>query len=174
MLLNTPRLLLCPIGVIDLPNVHQLHSLKESDEFNTLGIPHDIGETETILTGWIASNESHVFSIREKESNNFIGLIALILGKPKFKVGEVWYKTLPSFWGKGYTSEGLQEVLSFGFHTLQLHRIEAGCATLNTRSIKVLEKGGMRLEGTKRKVLPIRGEWVDSFSYAILETEFQV
>lgn len=173
MQLNTPRLLLTSIGLGDLPNVHQLHSLKESDEFNTLGVPGNIEETEIILNSWIESKTSYVFSLTEKESKDFAGLIALILGKPKYQVAEVWYKTLPSFWGKGYTSEALQAVLTFAFRSLQLHRVEAGCATSNTRSIRVLEKAGMKLEGTKRKVLPIRGEWIDSFSYAMLETEFE-
>ena len=37
--------------------------------------------------------------------------------------------------------------------------------------IKLLEKIGMTREGMHRKVLPIRGEWVDHYSYAILEED---
>ena len=39
-------------------------------------------------------------------------------------------------------------------------------------SIHVLEKIGMQREGLRRKVLPIRGEWIDNFHYAILEDAF--
>jgi len=52
-----------------------------------------------------------------------------------------------------------------------LHRIEAGVATQNLNSIKLLEKVGMTREGMYRKILPIRGEWVDNYSYAILEED---
>lgn len=173
MHLLTPRLTLRSIEYADLASVHELHSLTETDEFNTLGIPDNIEETETILNNWIASPDSYIFSVEETESNEFTGLIALILGKLRFRNAEVWYKTLPEYWGKGYTSESLNEILTFGFLQLKLHRIEAGCATQNYRSMKVLEKAGMRLEGTKRQVLPIRGEWIDSNSYAILDTEFE-
>lgn len=36
----------------------------------------------------------------------------------------------------------------------------------------ILEKVGMIREGRKRKKLPIRGEWVDNYFYAILEEDF--
>jgi hypothetical protein len=31
----------------------------------------------------------------------------------------------------------------------------------------------MTREGSKRKVLPIRGNWMDNYFYAILETDFE-
>ena len=47
----------------------------------------------------------------------------------------------------------------------------AGVATENIQSIRVLEKSGMTREGLRRKVLPIRGEWVDNYEYAIVEDD---
>ena len=55
-------------------------------------------------------------------------------------------------------------MLGFGFHELNLHRIEAGWGVKNFASSKVLEKSGMTRERIKRKVLPIRREWVDAYS----------
>ena len=98
----------------------------------------------------------------------------MILGKTNFKIAEVWYKIHTSYWRQGYTTEALTELLKYGFSRLELHRIEAGCATENIASIKVLEKVGMTREGRKRKVLPVRGEWVDNYFYSILETEFDI
>jgi RimJ/RimL family protein N-acetyltransferase len=63
-------------------------------------------------------------------------------------------------------------MLDFGFNTLNLHRIEAGCAVENIGSIRVLEKCGFTKEGRGRKVLPLKSGWSDNFEYAILETEF--
>jgi len=48
----------------------------------------------------------------------------------------------------------------------------AGCATENTASSKVLEKAGFLREALCRKKLPIRGEWVDNYEYAILEEDY--
>lgn len=102
-----------------------------------------------------------------------MGLIALRLGKAHFKIAEIWYKISPEFWRLGIATEALNELLRFGFLSLGLHRIEAGCAVENTASIKVLEKAGLTREGRKRGVLPIRGEWKDNFFFAILETDFK-
>ena len=78
---------------------------------------------------------------------------------------------MPIYWGRGYATEAAKRVIRFGFEMLNLHRIEAGVATENKRSIKVLEKAGMSIEGIRRKILPIRGNWVDNYHYAILEDD---
>ena len=62
-------------------------------------------------------------------------------------------------------------MLNFGFNTLKLHRIEAGCAAENISSIKVLEKSGMLREGRLRQILPLKTGWSDNFQYSILETD---
>jgi len=85
----------------------------------------------------------------------------------------VWYKIHPDFWNKGFATEGLKAVIDFGFETLKLHRIEAGCAVDNIGSLKVLEKAGMLQEGRGRKLLPLKQGWSDNFKYAILETDIR-
>ena len=177
MELRTKRLKLEEISLSDLDTIHRLHSLPETDEFNTLGIPETIQATECLLIQWIDQQKtkprmSYIFSIKLIETNQFIGLIALILGKPKYKIAEVWYKIHPDYWGQGNATEALTKLLEFGFVDLGLHRIEAGSAIENKASIKVLEKVGMTREGIKRKILPIRGKWIDNYFYSILETDF--
>jgi ribosomal-protein-alanine N-acetyltransferase len=77
-----------------------------------------------------------------------------------------WY-----YWNKGFATESLKAVIDFGFDTLNLHRIEAGCAVNNIGSFKVLEKSGMIREGRLRQVLPLKSVWSDNFEYSILETD---
>ena len=175
--LQSERLLISPISLDDLTHIHELHSLPETDEFNTLGIPKNLEETREILSGWIEKNNSgqhtnFAFKIELAEGKDFVGLIALNLGMPKFKIAEVWYKLHSKFWGNGYATESLNQILKFGFGELGLHRIEAGCAVNNLGSIRVLEKAGMTREGRKRKVLPLKSGWSDNFHYAILESDF--
>ena len=133
--------------------------------------------TENLLKEWIEQQKAnprivYIFGIQLKKTNQFVGLIALTLGKLNFRIAEVWYKIQPAYWRQGYTTEALKELLSYSFSTLKLHRIEAGCAVKNIASIKVLEKVGMVREGYKRSILPIRGEWVDAYFYSILETDY--
>lgn len=58
-----------------------------------------------------------------------------------------------------------------GFDKFHLHKVEAGVATENIKSVRILEKCGMTREGLRRKILPIRGEWIDNYHYAIVEDD---
>ncbi|MBF9221355.1 GNAT family N-acetyltransferase [Hymenobacter ruricola] len=176
MELLTARLRLRELSQADLAPIHRLNSLPEVDEFNTLGIPDSLETTNQLLQGWLTQQLAtprvgYVFGVERLGSRDFMGLIALNFGKPTFKNAEVWYKLLPTHWGQGFATEALTELIQFGFRELHLHRIEAGCAVENAASIRVLEKVGMTREGRKRQVLPIRGNWVDNYSFAILETD---
>lgn len=164
------------ITISDLNAIHQLHSQPDVDAYNTLGIPKDLGETEAIISGWIAEHEQewvsqYTFAIEKPADGAFIGLIALKLGPQKYRSAEVWYKLHPSFWNQGLATEVLKAVLNFGFEELKLHRIQAGCAVENSASIKVLEKVGMQREGRRRAILPLKAGWSDNFEYAILESD---
>ena len=176
-MLKTKRLYIRELTNADIHNVHELHSLPETDEFNTLGIPENIQTTEKILTEWLTLQKqeprnSYIFCIDKDEDNSFVGLIAMNLGKANYKTAEVWFKIHKDHWRQGYTTEALTRLLDFGFKDLKLHRIEAGCAVENIASRKTIEKAGFTREGMKRKKLPIRGEWKDNYFYGILEEDF--
>lgn len=177
MTLQTNRLSIRQLSITDIDNIHALHSLSETDEFNTLGIPETIHTTEKIINEWLVEQNaipgtSYIFCIELISTKKFIGLISLNLGKTNYRTAEVWFKIHLDHWRKGYATEALTKLLDFGFNELKLHRIEAGCAVENIASGKVLEKVGMTREGMKRKILPIRGEWYDNYFYAILEEDF--
>ncbi len=176
MKLLSNRLVLRLIESSDLKVIHDLHSRPESDVYNTLGIPEDLGETESIITPWILLHQTspcpqYTFAIEQASDQGFVGLMALKVGKKKYQRGEVWYKLFAEYWGKGYATEALNRVLQMGFDDLGLHRIEAGCAVANVGSIRVLEKVGMKREGRKRQILPLSSGWSDNYEYAILESD---
>jgi ribosomal-protein-alanine N-acetyltransferase len=179
MQFQTKRLTLREVSLADLSAIHELLSLPETDQFNTLGIPETTDVTAELVMGWLEENRnternSYILSLEITETHQFIGLIALYLGKAKYKKGEVWFKIHSSYWNKGYTTEALHRILQFAFKELNLHRIEAGCAVGNTASKRVLEKVGMIQEGLLRKNLPIRGQWVDNFKFGILDSDFEL
>ncbi len=172
----TERIKLRLIDLSDLESIHNLHSLPETDAYNALGIPETIEETKTVIEPWILENQlneikNYTFAIDNKLNGTFMGLFGLKLGNKKYKRAEVWYKIHSDYWNKGYATESLRAILNFGFETLKLHRIEAGCAVENTASFKVLEKAGMIREGRLRQVLPLKSGWSDNFEYSILETD---
>lgn len=177
MKLNTERLTLRELLPGDLNSIHDLHSLPETDRYNTMGIPKSIEQTQQVISGWVTTQNEiprkrFTFVIEDKQ-HNFVGLLGMIMGKPGYNSAEIWYKLHLAYWGQGYAAEAVKQILYFGFTELKLHRIEAGCAADNIASARVLLKAGMRLEGLTRKKLPIRGEWHDGHDYAILEEDYR-
>ena len=174
--LETTRLLLVEISADDIEAIHQLHSIPEVDEFNTLGIPKSLDETKKVMQASLdaqlqSPRSSYTWKILTKELNEFIGLAGFFLSNDKFRQGEIYYKLDPKYWGKGYATEVAKKMVTTGFDEFKLHKVEAGVATENSQSIKVLEKAGMTREGLRRKILPIRGKWVDNYHYAIVEDD---
>ena len=77
------------------------------------------------------------------------------------------------YWGHGYATEAAQAVISFGFEQLGLHRIFAICDPCNVASWRVLARAGMRREGHLLEDRWQKGQWRDSYLYAILEREWE-
>lgn len=160
----------------DIHKIHELNSFPEVDKYNTSGLPESIQDTENTIRPYIqdqteSTRNRYVYLVENKQAE-FIGLIGIVLGKPKYFTAEIWYKIHPDFWNKAYGTEIVKCVLSFCFNELKLHRVKAGCATENIASIRVLEKNGFIREGFHKKVLPIRGVWTDNYEYAILEEDY--
>ncbi|MDR2918417.1 MAG: GNAT family N-acetyltransferase [Tannerella sp.] len=176
MQLESERLVLQEITWDDIENIHALYSCPEVDEYNTLGIPENIEKTKEIIRSTIEAQEEenrklYGWKIIRKDSGEFIGMAGFTLSANRFKLGEISYELLPSQWGQGYATEVAKTLIKTGFKEFNLHKVEAGVATENIRSIKVLEKAGMTREGLRRKILPIRGEWKDNYHYAIVEDD---
>ncbi len=176
MIIKSKRLEIRFVNESDLNVIHQLLILPETDRFNTLGLPENINVTKSFVEDWIKAMQkekitNYTFTMLDNQSDKFIGLFGLNIGREVYKRGEVWYKLHPYFWGKGYATESLNCILDFCFEDLNLHRIESGCAVENVASFKVMEKAGMIREGRFRKVLPLETGWSDAFEYAILDTD---
>ncbi len=176
MVIKTERLELKEVTWDDLQEIHQLHSIPEVDEFNTLGLPSNIDVTREVVRLEIEARgkspqSRYTFCIRIGKTGEFIGVAGLILSNDKFRLGEIYYKLSPGYWGKGYATEVAKKLISVGFKEFGLHKVEAGVALGNERSVHVLEKTGMTLEGLRRKILPIRGKWTDGYLYAIVEDD---
>jgi RimJ/RimL family protein N-acetyltransferase len=145
-------------------NFYSLKSeLRETKEF-----------MQPIIKDQLEEKRKHIsWTVREINRGEFIGLAGLVISADRFKMAEIYFKLLPKFWGNGFATELATRIFKFGFDKLDLHRIEAGVATENTKSIRVLEKLGMTREGIRRKILPIRGVGKDNYHYAILDDEFK-
>ncbi|TDB67982.1 GNAT family N-acetyltransferase [Arundinibacter roseus] len=176
MELCTERLVLKETTWDDVELIHSLHCVKEVEEFNTIGIPRHTGDTLEVMLVALEDQQSvprthFAWTVWLRDTRQFVGEAGMHLSADRFRRGEIHYSLFPEYWQNGYATEIVKNIISFGFRELNLHRIEAGVAKDNARSIRVVEKAGMQCEGLRRKSLPIRGEWIDNFQYAILEDD---
>lgn len=66
---------------------------------------------------------------------------------PKFEIG-YWCRT--AFTGRGYITETVRAITTLAFERLGAERVEVRCDADNTRSRRVIERCGFRLEGALR------------------------
>ena len=174
----TKRLRLTPLTTDDIPAIYEMNSFPEVARYNTIGIPANIAATRRLLLPIIEQQTQegrtkYGWCIRQKETEAFVGEIGIGLASVRFKMGEIYYSLHPRQWGQGFATEAVVGLLDWAFRELELHRIEAGVATGNDRSYRLLERVGMMREGVRRRILPINGQWVDSYLYGLLEEEFR-
>lgn len=82
-----------------------------------------------------------------KDGKRAVGTLGLLFPfAPQHRVAEFGYGFAPDVWGSGLFAEAAQAVVSHGFATLGLHRIQALTRAANVRSIKGIQKIGFRQE----------------------------
>jgi [ribosomal protein S5]-alanine N-acetyltransferase len=103
-------------------------------------------------TGPLASYARHGYGLYlavRKQDAVPIGMCGL-LRRESLDAPDIGYAFLPAYWSQGYASEAAAATLDYGWHVLGLSRIIAITAPENYRSIKLLEKLGLRFERMAR------------------------
>lgn len=113
------------------------------------------------------------WAVTVTETGKMIGTCGFTRIDMEHSVGEVGYVLNPAFWGKGIAAEAVRAVIEFGFERLALHRIEAKFMRGNERSLRVMEKCGMKFEGYRRESMRIKGRYSDIGYAAVLLKEFK-
>ncbi len=92
---------------------------------------------------------------------------------PLGKLVGMGYFIRPKFWGKGYTTEALNELIRFAFEEDGVFRISCGCIKDNIGSEKVMLKCGMTKEAEFKSFVWHDGKLKDRVEYRILKNEWK-
>ena len=84
----------------------------------------------------------------------------------------IGYWIAEEFAGKGYTPLAVAMAIDHCFQILNLHRLEITIRPENLKSLRVVEKLGLRSEGLRPKYLHIDGDWRDHLVFAINKDEY--
>ena len=102
-----------------------------------------------------------------------IGDCQLTITNPFDQQAELGFILNPKFSGRGLATRAVIYMLGIGFLQLGMHRIVGGSDIRNEPSWRLMERVGMRREAHFLQDNFVKGEWIDSFAYAMLADEWR-
>lgn len=174
--LRSERLLLRDIREDDWPALHAVESRPEVARYQSFA-PRTEEESLAYVRGAVEAAKEHPrttydLALVHPPADRPLGRFGLGLTDRSRTDAMIWYTLHPDAWGHGYATEAARALVDFGFRDLRLHRIWADCDPANVASWRLLERIGLRREGHLRQNARVKGAWVDSLIYAILDHEW--
>ena len=135
------------------------------------------GQAETLrrdVEAWEIGS-GYAFAVLDRsDRDRIIGRIALgniVLGA--WRNATLGYWVAAAVGGRGHATSAAMLVCDFAFGHAGLHRVQPAVIPRNTRSVRVVEKAGFRLEGRALRYLNIAGRWEDHDIYAMTEEDWR-
>lgn len=174
-ILETPRVILRRFSLEDAPALYaNWASDPEVTKYLSWSAHGSMEDSAKILTEWVESyrkDDTYQWAIVLKTMRQPIGSIGVVSHNDQAELVHVGYALGKAWWGKGIMTEALQAVMDFLFDEVGVNRIESRHDPRNPGSGKVMEKCGMKYEGTHRQ-----SDWnnqgiCDACWYALLKAE---
>lgn len=172
---ETNRLLLRKLKLADVQDMYEYSQDPDVCRFVTWDAHLSKQDTEQFLQAVLDQYENafnFFWGIEWKENKKLIGTIDFVNLSFPHKKAEIGYILSKEYWGKGIMTEAAKEIIKFAFINLGLVRIEARCFKENIGSEKVMQKIGMKYEGTMRKAMFAKGKQWDVKLYAIVHDDY--
>ncbi len=112
------------------------------------------------------------FGIEDRETATLIGTCTFHNCHHANRRAEVGYALHRVSRGRGLMHEALTALLTYGFTTLNLHRVEADIDPRNLASARSLERLGFVREGLLRERWIVGGEISDTALYGLLRSDW--
>jgi ribosomal-protein-alanine N-acetyltransferase len=137
----------------------------------------DIDMTKTILSLWdtkYGKPDFYLWGLVIKGNGQLMGTIGAMNTVEMFQCTELGYCIGRSYWGKGYMTEAVANVIEYLFNTVGFNRITARFNPDNIASGRVMQKNNMVFEGISRKAgFTEKQGFYDFINYAILKEDYK-
>lgn len=175
-IIETERLLLRPFRMNDAVAMFtNFEGDPKVTEFLRWKTAVSIIETEKVLRDWVKNYENPDFyqwAIVLKELDEPIGSISVVDKNEKLDILQIGYCIGSKWWHQGYTSEAFSAIIPFFFEAVGANRIESQHDPNNPNSGLVMQKCGLKYEGTLRQADWSNKGIVDASIYALLRSEW--
>lgn len=175
-ILETDRLILRRYVSEDAPAMYKnWASDSEVTKFLMWQTHSSVAVSQNITDEWVKeySNDNyyHWAIVLKDNGDEPIGDIAVVHMDEKVSMMHIGYCIGRAWWHQGITSEALKAVMDYLFDVVDVNRIESRHDPKNPNSGKVMQKCGMKYEGTLRS-----SDWnnqgiCDASYYALLKSE---
>lgn len=119
-----------------------------------------VEETKNVLADWVDSydkEDKYEWCIAKKENDEPIGSIGVVKISERVNAMEIGYCISRNYWHQGITSEAMQAVMKYLLDEVGVDRIESRHDPRNQYSGAVMQKCGLKYEGTR-----VRADWNNS------------
>ena len=168
--LQTKRTTLRRFRLSDLPAMMQLDSDPDIMKFTPSRVPQTPEQSQARLKNLVESEATHaplgVWAAELKDGGDFVGWF--MLRKSDMEFVELGFMIAKKHWNMGLTTEISQTLLEFSKRELNLPGLSAVTDPGNIASIRVLEKLGFKLKGTKKVPDKIRAQEISLNVYELL------
>ena len=175
--LETERLVLREIRPTDdLPALSALFSDPDVARYTDTGPFESQQEAEEVME-WIGGIFTQHVGMRwaltmRTDEDEMIGTAGYNQWHQWNNSAEIGYDLKSELWGRGLMTEGLHEMLGFGFDEMALNRIEADVTVGNEASVRVLDKLGFQREGLLRQRGFWKGGYHDLLLFSLLRSDW--
>jgi ribosomal-protein-alanine N-acetyltransferase len=173
--LETERLQLRPFTLEDEAAVFALASNPEVARFVRFEAHRTPAETRAFLElveQHCRRGDPFAWAIVRRGDDRPIGSCGFVSQCGERRSAEIGYWLGKPYWGKGYAVEAARALVHFGFEQMGLDRVEAKCFAENCAGQRVIEKLGMKFEGTDRSEM-IKGDYPELRVYAIVRQDWR-
>lgn len=167
--IDTERLRLREFVGDDLPAVTMLYCEKRVTRHMLYG-PRDEASAKRHLSAVLKRQQAKrrdawELAITPAKGSPVIGACDLTLHSGQ--EAEIGYLISPRHWRQGYATEAATALTAAAFAQLHVQRVLSTVEIHNERSLRVLDKAGLRWEATFRRYARSRKHWWDVHLYAI-------
>lgn len=155
----------------------QYRSDPEVARYQSWDAPYSLEQAQRFVSALQAGTpgvpgEWYQLALEVQASGEMIGDCGFILLAEDPRQAEIGFTLAREHQGQGYATEAVLRLLAFLFCDVGVHRVRANCDPENGASARVLQRAGMRHEGSFVESLWFKGRWAGEEWYAILAREW--
>ncbi len=176
--LLTPRLVLRRFTSTDASTLAAYRSMPEVARFQGWDAPYPVERAEAFVA-WLSEHhpdepgEWYQVAIAEREDpGRLIGDCGIRPRADEPSIVDIGFTLDPTVRGRGYATEAVGEVVRYLFEDRRKHKVCADCDARNEASWRLLERLGLRREGTLRASYRDGDTWADEHLYGLLAADW--